>query len=44
MGPQGEREKISDLGGVRTHDLRKITVALPTELQGQIGAGRGKIK
>ena len=22
MGPHGEREKISDLGGIPTHDLR----------------------
>ena len=40
-----EREKISDPGGVQTHELRKqITVALPTELQGQVEAGRGKLR
>ena len=43
MGPHGEREKISDPGGVRTHvPPEQITVALRTELQGQMGAGRGK--
>ena len=45
MGPRGEREKISDPSGVRTHDLwKQIIVALPTELQGQMGADCGKLR
>ena len=46
MGPHGETKKISDPGGVPTHDLRNRspTVAPPTELQGQMGAGRGKLR
>ena len=44
MGPHGEREKISDPGGVWTHDLRnRSPLLLPTELQGQMGAGREKL-
>ena len=40
MGPHGERGNISDPGGIRTHNLspEQVTVALPTELQGQMGA------
>ena len=34
MGPHGEGEKISEPGGILTHDLQteQTIVALPTEL------------
>ena len=45
MGPHGEREKVSDPGGdSNQRPPEQITVALPTELQGLIGAGRGKFR
>ena len=45
MVPLREREKISDPGGVWTHDPQEqITVSLPTELQVQMGAGHGKLR
>ena len=40
-------KKISDSGAFRTHESRppkKITVAPPTELYDQMGAGRGKLR
>ena len=39
MGPHGERKQISDPGW--DSNPEQITVALSTELQGQMGAGRG---
>ena len=42
MSKHGERGKISDRGGIRTYrPPEQITVALPTELQGQLGVCRG---
>ena len=43
MGPHGEREKKS-LTDPNQRPPEKITVALPTELQGQMGADRGKLR
>ena len=43
--PHGEREKISDRlrWGLNPRPLEQIIVALPTELQDQMGAGHGKL-
>ena len=44
MGPQGEREKSLTSMVSNPRSPEQITVALPTELQGQMGAGRGKLR
>ena len=42
MGPHGERETISDPGkDSNPRPPEQTTVALPTELQDQMRAGRG---